>query len=230
MTVNKKTVKIASGAAGIILAISACGTETYDYKVSGLVQGQQVDYDCPNELSMDAVAFVAGSKPSGGGKSGSKNSGSSSSSDSSDSDSSDSDSSSSSNTTTNNRQQQNRSSGTTNSKAPSKAASTPASEAPSTGSGTTRRSASPTATPVKNKGVKLKEKPEKPEKLKGKKLPKLKYKFKPEGCETEYEIFVLADDDYLYEQDVRRVDYDKCLKAKVPAGKKSKLFPLCTKG
>lgn len=229
MTVNKKTVKIASGAAGIILAVSACGTETYDYKVSGLVQGQQVDYDCPNELSMDAVAFVAGHGKGGGGKSSSKNSGSSSS-----SDSSDSDSSSSSNTTTNNRQQQNRSSGTTNSKAPSKApskaASTPASKAPSTGSGTTRRSASPTATPVKNKGVKLKEKPEKPEKLKGKKLPKLKYKFKPKGCETEYEIFVLADDGYLYEQDVRKVDYDKCLKAKVPAGKKSKLFPLCTKG
>lgn len=225
MTVNKKTVKIASGAAGIILAVSACGTETYDYEVSGLVQGQQVDYDCPNELSMDAVAFVTGK---GGGSKGSKNSGSSSSSDSSDSDSS---SSSNNNTTTNNRQQQNRASGTTTSKAPSSAASAPASKAPSTGSGTTQRSASPTATPsVKNKGVKLKKKPEKPEKLKGKKLPKLKYKFKPRGCETEYEIFVLANDGNLYEQDVRKVDYDNCLKAKIPAGKKSKLFPLCTKG
>lgn len=225
MTVNKKTVKIASGAAGIILAVSACGTKTYDYEVSGLVQGQQVDYDCPNELSMDAVAFVTGK---GGGSKGSKNSGSSSSSDSSDSDSS---SSSNNNTTTNNRQQQNRASGTTASKAPSSAASATASKAPSTGSGTTQRSASPTATPsVKNKGVKLKKKPEKPEKLKSKKLPKLKYKFKPRGCETEYEIFVLANDGNLYEQDVRKVDYDNCLKAKIPAGKKSKLFPLCTKG
>lgn len=225
MTVNKKTVKIASGAAGIILAVSACGTETYDYEVSGLVQGQQVDYDCPNELSMDAVAFVTGK--GGGNKSSSKNSGSSSSSDSSDSDSS----SSSNNTTTNNRQQQNRASGTTTSKAPSGAASTPASKAPSTGSGTNSRSSSPSPTPsVKNKGVKLKKKPEKPEKLKSKKLPKLKYKFKPRGCETEYEIFVLANDGNLYEQDVRKVDYDNCLKAKIPAGKKSKLFPLCTKG
>jgi hypothetical protein len=220
--VNKKTVKIASGAAGIILAVSACGTETYDYKVSGLVQGQQVDYDCPNELSMDAVAFVTGK--GGGSKSSSKNSGSSSNSDSSSS-------SSNNTTTTNNRQQQNRASGTTTSKAPSNAASAPPSKAPSTGSGTTQRSSSPSPTPsVKNKGVKLKKKPEKPEKLKSKKLPKLKYKFKPKGCETEYEIFVLADDGNLYEQDVRKVDYDNCLKAKIPAGKKSKLFPLCTKG
>jgi hypothetical protein len=220
--VNKKTVVIASGAAGIILAVSACGTDTYDYEVSGLVQGQQVDYDCPNELSMDAVAFVTG-KGGGGGRSSSKKS-------SSDSSSSDSSDSSDSSSTTTNRQQ-NRSSGTTASKAPSKAASTPASKAPSTSSGTNQRSSSPSAAPpVKNKGVKLKKKPEKPQKLKGKKLPKVKYKFKPKGCETEYEIFVLADDGYLYEQDVRKADYDNCVKAKIPAGKKNKLFPLCTKG
>lgn len=222
MTVNKKTVVIASGAAGIILAVSACGTDTYDYEVSGLVQGQQVDYDCPNELSMGAVAFVTG-KGGGGGRSSSKKS-------SSDSSSSDSSDSSDSSSTTTNRQQ-NRSSGTTASKAPSKAASNPASKAPSTSSGTNQRSSSPSAAPsVKNKGVKLKKKPEKPQKLKGKKLPKVKYKFKPKGCETEYEIFVLADDGYLYEQDVRKADYDNCVKAKIPAGKKNKLFPLCTKG
>jgi hypothetical protein len=228
LTVNKKTMKIASGVTGLLLAASACktgnGSDTYDYEVSGIVQGQQVDYDCPNELSMDAVAFVT--DKGGGGKSSGKKS-------SSDSSSSDSSDSSDSSTTTN--RQQNRSSGTTASKAPSKApskaASTPASKAPSTGSGTSQRSASPSAAPsVKNKGVKLKKKPEKPEKLKGKKLPKVKYKFKPKGCETEYEIFVLADDGYLYEQDVRKADYDNCVKAKIPAGKKNKLFPLCTKG
>jgi hypothetical protein len=215
LTVNKKTMKIASGVTGLLLAASACktgnGSDTYDYEVSGIVQGQQVDYDCPNELSMDAVAFVTG-KGGGGKSSGKKSSSDSSSSDSSDS----SDSSTTSKAP---------------SKAPSKAASTPASKAPSTGSGTSQRSASPSAAPsVKNKGVKLKKKPEKPEKLKGKKLPKVKYKFKPKGCETEYEIFVLADDGYLYEQDVRKADYDNCVKAKIPAGKKNKLFPLCTKG
>lgn len=227
MTVNKKTVKIASGAAGIILAVSACGTDTYDYEVSGLVQGQQVDYDCPGEdIAMGAVAFVSGGNK--GGNKGSKNSNNSSS-------SSDSDSSSSSSDGNKTQKQSKLASGTTSSKAPTKAptkaASTPASKAPSTGSGTSQRSSSPSAKPsVKNKGVKLKEKPEKPEKLKGKKLPKLKYKFKPNGCETEYEIFVLADDGYLYEQDVRKVDYDNCVTAKIPAGKKNKVFPLCTKG
>jgi hypothetical protein len=223
LTVNKKTAVIASGAAGIILAVSACGTDTYDYEVSGLVQGQQVDYDCPGEdIAMDAVAFVSGGK---GGNKGSKKSSSDSSSSDSDSDSSSSDS--------NKTQKQGKAaaSGSTPSKAPSKAASTPASKAPSTSSGTNQRSSSPSVTPsVKNKGVKLKKKPEKPEKLKSKKLPKLKYKFKPKGCETEYEIFVLADDGYLYEQDVRKADYDNCVKAKIPAGKKNKLFPLCTKG
>lgn len=217
MNVNKKTMTIVSGAATGILALSACGGGTYDYQISGLVQGQQVDYDCPNDLSMDAVAFVAGN--GGGGK---KSSGkkSSKSDDTSDSDSD-----------TTSQQQKSAVSGTTATKTPSKAPSASASQKPSTGSGTSQRSATPSATPsVKNKGVKLDKKPEKPEKLKGKKLPKVKYKFKPDGCETEYEIFVLADDGNLYEQDVRKVDYDKCEAAKIPAGKKNKLFPLCTKG
>lgn len=221
MTVNKKTVKIASGAAGIILAVSACGTDTYDYEVSGLVQGQQVDYDCPNELSMDAVAFTAGKNKGTGSKTTKSES--------------DSDSSSSDSGSTNTTTRQQRSSGATSSKAPSKAPSRTSSKAPSKApsatTGTIPRSASPSVKPsVKNKGAKLKSKPEKPEKLKGKKLPKVKYKFKPKGCETEYEIFVTADDGNMYEQDVRKVDYDNCVAAKIPAGKKAKLFPLCTKG
>jgi hypothetical protein len=80
--------------------------------------------------------------------------------------------------------------------------------------------------PLKNRGVSLNEKPDKPEKIKGKTAPKPKYKIKPKGCKEEYEIFVLSDGD-LYEQDVRKVDYDRCLTAK---GQSRFLFPLCTKG
>ncbi|QBZ72015.1 hypothetical protein SEA_KRADAL_117 [Streptomyces phage Kradal] len=212
---NKKTVMIASGVVGLILATSACGGETYEYQVSGPIEGQQIDYDCPGEdIAMDAVAFVTG-KGGGGKKS---------------SNSSDSDSTDSGGSTTTNRKQD-RSSGTTSSKAPSTSTSKAPSRAPSTSTSTGPRSASPKASQsVANKGASLKSKPEKPEKLKTKKLPKLKYKFKPKGCETEYEIFVWGKGGYLYEQDVRKVDYDKCLAAKVKAGQKAKLFPLCTKG
>jgi hypothetical protein len=202
---NKKTVTITSGALGLILLTACGGTETYSYQVSGVVQAQQVDYDCPGEdIAMDAVAYVAGSGKgsSSGGGSGKKSNNNSD----NDSDVSSSDK-----------------------KAP--ASKAPASKAPSTsgGGGTTSKAPSspaPSKTPS-NKGVKLKDKPEKAEKLKGLKVPKVKYAIKPKGCETEYEIFVLSGNT-LYEQDVRRVDYDKCLTAKTTAGKK--LFPLCTKG
>lgn len=80
---------------------------------------------------------------------------------------------------------------------------------------------------IKNKGISLNKKPESPEKIK--KIKK-SFKFKPKGCKDEYEIYVRASNGNLYEQDVRRVDYDKCLKARIPSGQKAKLFPLCTKG
>lgn len=198
---NKKTVTITSGALGLILLTACGGTETYSYQVSGVVQAQQVDYDCPGEdIAMGAVAYVAGSGKgsSSGGGSGKKSSDNKA---DSDTDVSSSDK-----------------------KAP--ASKAPASKAPSTSGGGTTSKAPSSPAPSKapsNKGVKLKDKPEKAEKLKGLKVPKVKYAIKPKGCETEYEIFVLSGNT-LYEQDVRRVDYDKCL----TAGKK--LFPLCTKG
>lgn len=58
-------------------------------------------------------------------------------------------------------------------------------------------------------GVKLKKKPAKPEKIKGGKVPKPLYAKKPKGCETEYELYI-RNDDGLFEQDVRREDYDNC--------------------
>lgn len=189
-----------------ILALSACGTETYEYKVSGAVQGQQVDYDCPGEdIALDAVAFESGrGRGTGNSSSGKK-------------------------TTAESDDSGERAAPQDKkvvTKAPSKAPTT------STGSGDGVKAATPTPTvkKVSNKGVKLKSKPEGPEKLKGLKVPKVLYKVKPKGCETEYEIFVLASDGYLYEQDVRRADYESCEMAKIPSGEKTKLFPLCTKG
>lgn len=178
MNVNKKTAMIVSGAAGIILTASACSGETHEYQISGLVQGQQIDYDCPGEdVAMDAVAFVTGKGGSSGGSGG--RSSSSSSNSNSDSDHG-------------------------------------------------KKSSKPAA--PKNKGVKLEKKPEKPQKLKGLTIPKLLIPANLKGCEEEYEIFVLAKDGYLYEQDVREADYRKCEGAGIPAGQKARLFPLCTKG
>lgn len=212
---NKKTVMIASGAAGLILTLSACGTETYEYQVSGTVQDQWLDYDCPGEdIAMDAVAFVAGTgkgSSTGGGGKGTK----SDSKGSSKKDSGDGDKDKKGSDKKKNEQSKKPSTGT-------------ASSGGSTG-GTSK--SSPTAkASTKNKGVKLKSKPEKAEKIKNGKLPKPKYRFKPEGCDNEYEIFVLDANGDLYEQDVRKADYDKCLAAKVRSGQSKKLFPLCTKG
>jgi hypothetical protein len=86
----------------------------------------------------------------------------------------------------------------------------------------------PTQKAVRNVGVSLSEKPDKPERLKGLGVPNEPYKFR-KGCKWEYEIFVLSGG-HLYEQDVRKVDYQKCQRARVPKGQIYKLFPLCTKG
>jgi hypothetical protein len=219
---NKKTVMIASGVVGLILASSACGSTTYSYDVSGLVEGQQVDYDCPGtDLSMDAVAFVSG-KGGSGGTGGKKKS---------DSGSSDGDSGSGDS----GKKKSDKKADTKKvDKAPAKGdqKANGSVAQPKTG---TSANLTPSAStkPVKlraNKGVNLNDKPEKPEKLKSKKLPKVKYQFKPHGCKAEYEIFVWGKSGYLYEQDVRKVDYDKCLSAKVEKGLSAKRFPICTKG
>lgn len=78
-------------------------------------------------------------------------------------------------------------------------------------------------TPVKKpsgKGVKLSEKPDKAERVS--KVPKVQHPANLSGCETEYELFV-KNADGLFEQDVRKVDYDKC----TDSGRES--FPSCTK-
>lgn len=107
----------------------------------------------------------------------------------------------------------------------------------SKGSKSTSPKTSPTATatkrptqkPVRNVGVSLSKKPEKPEKLKGLGVPHQKNPKFRKGCEREYEIFVLSSG-HLYEQDVRKVDYNNCQRAWAPKGQIYKLFPLCTKG
>jgi hypothetical protein len=209
LNVNKKTAMIVSGAAGIILTASACSGETHEYQVSGLVQGQQIDYDCPGEdVAMDAVAFVTGkggSSGGSGGRSSSSSSNSNSNSNGNKSSKSDSDSGAKSDSNRKNN-----------------------SDSSNSDSGQGKKSSKPAA--PKNKGVKLEKKPEKPQKLKGLTIPKLLIPANLKGCEEEYEIFVLAKDGYLYEQDVREADYRKCEGAGIPAGQKAKLFPLCTKG
>jgi hypothetical protein len=69
-------------------------------------------------------------------------------------------------------------------------------------------------------GARLSKKPDKPQRITG--IPKPRYVKKPRGCAVDdYELYILNGDD-LYEQDVRRVDYDKCLDTK------HEHFPRCT--
>jgi hypothetical protein len=200
LNVNKKTAMIVSGAAGIILTASACSGKTYEYQVSGLIQGQQIDYDCPGEdIAMDTVAFVTGSGRGSGSSSSNSNS---------------------------NGNKSNKSDSGSDGKSDSNRKNS--SDSSNSDSGQGKKSSKPAA--PKNKGVKLEKKPEKPQKLKGLTIPKLLIPANLKGCEEEYEIFVLAEDGYLYEQDVREADYRKCEGAGIPAGQKAKLFPLCTKG
>lgn len=216
MNVNKKTVSIAAGAAGIILAVSSCGTDTYEYDVSGKVVGQQIDFDCPKgkgNLALDLVAFESG-------KHGGSSSKTSKTSKTSKSDSSSSDSGSSST-----------SKKVSKAPTPSKSSSNPASKGGSKSSSPTpKKTSTPQPKKSANKGVTMNKKPDKPQRLTGGKLPVKKYKYKPRGCETEYEIFVLADDGYTYEQDVAGDHYRACEQARTPKGQKYKLFPACTKG
>lgn len=74
--------------------------------------------------------------------------------------------------------------------------------------------------PAKSGGVKLSKKPDKPERVTKIKPPK--YKHKSKGCHEEYELFV-KNREGLFEQDVRKVDYDKC------SDKVREPFPSCTK-
>lgn len=198
---NKSTVTILGGTVGLILTVSACGGSTYDYEVSGQMVDQQISVECPKgALSLEAVSFEV----KGGGKGGKKGKAKSK--------------KAKKNSSTS---QQSRPTASATPKAPSTRVTSTPGVTPSTK--TTRK-------PVKNVGVTLSEKPEKPERLKGLTVPKQNTTIWRKGCETEYEIFVLAKDGFLYEQDVRLVDYKKCRNAKTPKGQDKKPFPLCTKG
>ena len=213
MNVNKKTASIVAGAAGIILGVSGCSTSDYEYDISGDVIGQQLDYDCPKgskNLAIDLVAFEAGKGRPGGSTKKSSGGSKSSSSDSKTKTATPKPVKSSSAATSKTGQ----STGTNKS-----------------GQSTAKNTSTPAPKKTSNKGVKLSKKPDSPDRLnRTRTLPKVKYKYRPKGCKTEYEVFVVASDGYTYEQDVRSEDYRACERAKVPAGKKYKLFPLCTKG
>lgn len=58
---------IAAGALTGILALTACGGDTYEYEVSGPVAAKQIDYDCPNDLSLGLAAFGKSKRKSSGG-------------------------------------------------------------------------------------------------------------------------------------------------------------------
>lgn len=206
---NQKTAVIASGAVAVAL-LTGCSISSYEYRVSGTVEKQQIDYDCPGkDIAMAPIGFSAkGGRGGGGGSKGNRS----------------------------------------KPKRPKKAPSSGSRESKPEGSkksvlpgGGTRQEGgtSPnrlsisktnkpvkSSKPIKNKGIKLSEKPDSPERVNAPDSVGLKSK----GCENEYEIFVRNKKGDLYEQDVRKVDYDKCLKARVPSGQKAKLFPLCTTG
>lgn len=69
------------------------------------------------------------------------------------------------------------------------------------------------------KTVKLSKKPGKPKRVPA--VPIAKHLTPPKGCEVEYELFI-RNPDGLFEQDVRQVDYTRCLDAEREG------FPGCT--
>lgn len=201
---NKKTAMIGAVVLGSVLTVSGCKGDTYQYEVSGTVDTQQLDYEnCPKgSLAMDLVAFDAGHGKGNSSGSGSKGDSKSSKGDTK----SDSDS---------------KAKADSGSKASPKASSTGRSSGRSTSSTPTGKSSATATKTARPKGVTLNKKPEKPEKVTS--VPKSgKWR---KGCDTEYEIFVRSDKDgELYEQDVRKVDYENCLEA--PGD--PKYFPGCT--
>lgn len=64
---NTKASAIAAGAVAGILALSACGADTYEYEVSGAIVAKQVDYDCPDSLSLGLAAFSKSKRKSSSG-------------------------------------------------------------------------------------------------------------------------------------------------------------------
>lgn len=165
---NKKTAVFAACTVSGVLALSGCSKPSYEYEMYGIVTSGQVDYDCPADVAMAAVGYVAGPKPK---------------------------------PNTN---------GSHSQEGPGKKP-TPSKRVPD--------SVIPAKKPS-GKGVKLDEKPDKPERINT--IPAVKHSKKSKGCKAEYELFV-ENPDGLFEQDVRKVDYDKCM------NEKREPFPACTK-
>lgn len=190
---KKKSSLILASTIGAMSLLVGCGADTYRYEVSGLVEERQIDQDCPGEdVAMEPIGFSAGRpKPKPRPVS------------------SDTDSD-------------------TVEAPPARTQAPRATRTPSsapTGSQNPTRTQNPTPTrsaptsrPVNNtKGVKLDKKPAKPVKVP--KFLKAALPLSLAGCKEEPELFI-RNDDGLFEQDVRRIDYDKCLKGDP--------FPACT--
>lgn len=197
---NKRTVTFLGGTVGAILALSACGGSTYQYGVSGQVLSQQVDIECPKTNLSMEAVSFDTGKHKAKTGSGHKSS---------------------------SKSKASKEPKAEKSKKASKSKGSK-STSPKT-SPTTTATKRPTQKSVRNVGVSLSKKPEKPEKLKGLGVPHQKNPKFRKGCEREYEIFILSGG-HLYEQDVRKVDYNNCQRAWAPKGQIYKLFPLCTKG
>lgn len=191
---KKKSSLILASTIGAISLVAGCAGDSYRYEVSGVVEARQIDYDCPGEdVAMAPIGFQAA--VAGRPKPPPR--------------------SNTSTSDTPDTAEAPRSSNRTPSTAPSKAASSaPGRSAPA--------SSAPVRTerPVKkSKGVKLDKKPAKPVKVP--KFLKAALPLSLAGCKEEPELFI-RNADGLFEQDVRRVDYDRC-------PEKSD-FPACTEG
>jgi hypothetical protein len=201
LNVNKNLVATATGI--VILALGAFGCQDsdkkYEYEVSGVVEAVQTDYECGEDLALEPAAFPAG-KGKGSSGSRSKTSGSSSESGAS------------------SAQQGGGGGNVAASKPPSRKTEAPLPHR------TSKAPAASTARPngdVHKSGVQLSKKPAKPKRVT--RIVPPKESKRPEGCETEYEVFV-RNGDGLFEQDVRKVDYIHC------SDQVREQFPACTEG
>jgi hypothetical protein len=194
---NKNLVTTATGI--VILALGAFGCQDsgkkYRYEVSGVVEAVQTDYECGEDLALEPAAFVAGK---GGGGSSGKKSGTSGSGSNADG-----------------VQQGGDSGRVAATKPPNKKAEAPSPRRTSQSPATSR----PNSGAPQKSGVQLSKKPAKPKRVT--KIVPPKGSKRPEGCETEYEVFV-RNSDGLFEQDVRKVDYDHC------SDQVREPFPACT--
>jgi hypothetical protein len=172
--VNKSALLFLVTTTAVTLSLSGCSNKTYGYEISGVIEAGQLDYDCPDDPSMDPVGFAAASnKPQKGPSSN-----------------------------------------------PRPIVGATSAAIPTTRATPAAPAASPSVNPSR-KTVKLPKKPGKPKRVPA--VPVAKHLTVPKGCEVDYELFV-RNSDGLFEQDVRQVDYNRCLDAE------NKDFPACAEG